>query len=115
MYVKEVKKNAYRYYPEKIPEGLICMSQKGGELDGLDGDSWTHYRKITWHDTKGGEENGTRSYAADFAGGVRKWNTTMGDGLAAKPGRFFLRRIFARLVYKWYNSYRNSVCLETPK
>ena len=38
MYVKEVKKNAYRYYPEKIPEGLICMSQKGGELDGLDGD-----------------------------------------------------------------------------
>ena len=89
MYVKEVKKNAYRYYPEKIPEGLICMSQKGGELDGLDGDSWTHYRKITWHDTKGGEENGTRSYAADFAGGVRKWNTTMGDGLAAKPGRFF--------------------------
>ena len=86
-----MKKNAYRYYPEKIPEGLICMSQKGGELDGLDGDS------------------------ADFAGGVRKWNTTMGDGLAAKPGRFFLRRIFARLVYKWYNSYRNSVCLETPK
>ena len=62
MYVKEVKKNAYRYYPEKIPEGLICMSQKGGELDGLDGDSWTHHCKITHRDTKEVKKNAYRYY-----------------------------------------------------